>query len=158
MSGTLILGDRLNKIFTALPERFTVTDFDIHVTDSSEIIKEQEWIKQFGMELIKGGLMEPDTLLEVITATGLTRMKIDVQASLHKKKKETDQLGQLSQQVQQLDKQLKDTASEAQKLQQEVQRLNSEKLKLDQEKLEFQKEIEWFKAKDQSTYNESKLD
>ncbi len=158
ISGTLILGDRLNKIFTALPEHFTVTDYDIHIADSSEIIKEQETIKQLGMELTKGGLIDPETLLEIITAKGLTKMKEDVKISLDKKKKENDQLGKLGQQVQQLDQQLKQTTSEAQRLQQKVQQLNEEKLRLERERLQFEKELEWFKAKDLSSFNQQKLE
>jgi hypothetical protein len=41
LTGTLILG-KYQKIFTALPEHFTVTDYDIHLTTSSEIMKEME--------------------------------------------------------------------------------------------------------------------
>jgi len=42
LTGTLVLGDKLQKIFTALPKYFTVTDFDIHIVTSTEIIKEME--------------------------------------------------------------------------------------------------------------------
>lgn len=158
ISGTLILGDRLNKIFTALPEHYTVTDYDINIADSAEIMKEQETIKQLSMELTKSNLIDPDTLIEIVTATGLTRMKADVKASLDKKKKENDQLGQLSQQVEQLDKQLQQTTTEAQKLQKEVERLNAEKLQLERDRLKYEQELEWFKAKDQSSFNASKLE
>ena len=158
ISGTLILGDRLNKIFTALPEHYTVTDYDINIADSAEIMKEQETIKQLSMELTKSNLIDPDTLIEIVTATGLTRMKADVKASLDKKKKENDQLGQLSQQVEQLDKQLQQTTTEAQKLQKEIERLNAEKLQLERDRLKYEQELEWFKAKDQSSYNASKLE
>ena len=158
ISGTLILGDRLNKVFTALPKYYTVTDFDLHITDSSEIIKEQETIKQLGMELTKGNLVDPETLIEIITSKGLTRMKEDVKISLDKKKKENDQLGKLKQETEELNKQLKETTQEAQKLQQQVQKLNETKQQLEKDKLEFEKQIEWFKAKDQSSYNEEKLE
>lgn len=158
ISGTLILGDRLNKIFTALPEHYTVTDYDINIADSAEILKEQETIKQLSMELTKSNLLDADTLIEIVTATGLTRMKADVKASLDKKKKENDQLGQLSQQVQQLDQQLQQTTTEAQKLQKEIERLNAEKLQLERDRLKYEQELEWFKAKDQSSFNASKLE
>ena len=158
ISGTLILGDRLNKIFTALPEHYTVTDYDIHIADSAEILKEQETIKQLSMELTKSNLLDADTLIEIVTATGLTRMKADVKASLDKKKKENDQLGQLSQQVEQLNQQLQQTTTEAQKLQKEIERLNAEKLQLERDRLKYEQELEWFKAKDQSSYNASKLE
>ena len=157
ISGTLILGERLNKLFTALPEHYTVTDYDLNIVDSSEIIKEQETIKQLSLDLIKGGLMDPEVIIEMITATSLTKMKEDVKSSLTKKKQENGQLQQLSQQVQQLDQQLKQASSEAEKLQKEVQALNSEKLKLEQEKLEFQKEIDWFEARNAKEFNDEKL-
>lgn len=158
ISGTLVLGDRLNKIFTALPEHFTVTDYDINITDSTDVIQEQTDIKQLTMEFVKGGLVEPDMILEMITSKSLTRMKEDITKSLNKKRKENDQLGKLSQQVEEMDKQLKQTTTEAEKLQKQVEQLNAEKLKLERDKLEFEKELEWFKAKAESAFNENKLE
>lgn len=158
ISGTLILGEKLNKVFTALPEEYSMTDHDINIPDSTDIIKEQEIIKQVGMELTKNNMIEPDILLEIITSTGLTRMKADVKTALDKKKSEQNQLGQLSQQVEQLTQELKQTSSEAQKLQNQINQLNAEKLKLEQDRLKYEKELEWFKAKDQSSFNASKLE
>lgn len=158
LSGTLILGDRLNKIFTALPEHYTITDFDIHIADSSDIIKEKALIEQITMEFIKGGIIDPEIILESITATGLTKMKIDVGIALEKKRKENGQLEQLTQQVQQLDKQLKDTTSEAQKLQQQVEKLNAEKLSLEKEKLAFEKELGWYEARTKNAYDQEMLE
>ena len=45
LRGTLILGDRQQKIFTALPDYFTVTDYDIHVVSTTQILQEiqQMW-------------------------------------------------------------------------------------------------------------------
>lgn len=156
-SGTLILGERLNRIFTALPEHYTVTDYDIHITDSADIIKEQETIKQITMEFIKGGTVDPEVILEAITATGLTKMKEDVYTAIDKKRKENDQVGKLGQQVQQLDSQLKQATAEAQKLQQQVQQLNAGKMQLEKERLAYQKEIDWFRARSKDEYDKSFL-
>ena len=93
------------------------------------------------MEFAKLGVVDPDIVLQIAGAKGLTRLKIDVTNSLEKKKQENNQLGQLSQQVQQLDQQLKQATAEAQKLQQEVQRLDAERLQLEKEKAAFEKEI-----------------
>ena len=158
MSGTLILGEKLNKIFTSLPEHYCFTDHDIHITDSNDVIKDQETIKQLAMEFVKGGLVDPDIILETLTSKSLTKMKIDVTTSLKRKKQENDQLGQLSQQVEQMSKELQQTSNEAIKLQKELERLNQEKLKLEQEKLQFQKEIEWFKAKNENDFNKEKME
>jgi len=39
MTGQLILGDK-KEIFTLLPEYYSFTDFDVHLADSTEIMKE----------------------------------------------------------------------------------------------------------------------
>lgn len=157
-TGTLILGDRLNKIFTALPKHFTASDHDIHIGDSAEIIKEQELIKQLVIEFIKAKEVDPTVIMEALTSTGLTKMKLAVNEALEKRRKEANEIGQLQQQLGEMDKQLKQVSSEAQKLQQQVQHLNQEKIQLEKEKLKFEKELEWFKARTESSYNSSKLE
>lgn len=154
LSGTLILGEKLNKIFTALPEHYTVTDFDIHITDSTEVIKEQEMIKQLGLELTKNNQVDPEVLIEIVTSSGLTKMKENVRLSMAKKREENNQLEQLSQQAQELEQQLQQTTSEAQKLQQQVEKLNAEKIQLEKDKLEFEKQLEWYKARTDSSYKD----
>ncbi len=44
LTGQLVLGDQ-KEIFTLLPEYYSFTSYDIHLADSSEIIKEQEMLK-----------------------------------------------------------------------------------------------------------------
>ncbi len=158
LTGTLVLGERLNKIFTALPEHFTFTDHDIHIGDSSEIMKEQETIKQLTFEFAKGGLMDADIVLEAASAKSLTRLKIDVGNAISKKAAENGQLGQLTQQVEQLNQQLKETTSEAQKMQRELEALNQEKMNLEREKAQFEKELGWYKAKSDDSYKQSNLE
>lgn len=157
-TGTLILGERLNKIFTALPEHYTVSDHDIHITDSSEIIKELETIKQLTFEFVKSGTVDPEIILEVITSKGLTKMKSDVNAAMLKKRAETNQLNQLNQKVEELEAQLKQAVSEKEKLQGDVTRLNHEKLQLEAERLAFDKELGWYEAKNEAMFNEAKID
>jgi hypothetical protein len=42
LTGTIVLGDKYQKIFTALPEHFTLTDFDIHIVANSDIVRDLE--------------------------------------------------------------------------------------------------------------------
>jgi hypothetical protein len=42
LKGILILGDHQQKIFTALPEHFTVSDHDIRICTSTDIIRDME--------------------------------------------------------------------------------------------------------------------
>ena len=158
ISGTLILGERLNKIFTALPEHYSVTDFDINIEDSSEMLLEQETVKSLTQEFAKAGVVDPEIILEAATSKGLTKMKSNVIAALNKKKEEGGQLNQLSQQVEQLNSELQKAASDSEKLKQQVEQLNSEKIKLERDKLEFNKQLEWYKAKSKNTIDETKLE
>lgn len=158
ISGTIILGKRLNRIFTALPEHYSFTDFDVHVSDTAEIKREQEVITQLMTELTKGGQVDPEIIVELATSTGLTEMKNDVLNAIRTKKKEADQVGQMDQQIQQMEQQLKEATEAAKKLQGEVKRLNSAKLQLENEKLDFEKELEWFKAKSDKQIEEGKLE
>ena len=45
LTGTIILGEKYQKVFTALPEYFTLTDFDVRVLTSSDFVKDLEQIK-----------------------------------------------------------------------------------------------------------------
>jgi hypothetical protein len=45
LTGTIILGDKYQKIFTALPKYFTLTDYDIRITTTTDVIKDLEYIK-----------------------------------------------------------------------------------------------------------------
>lgn len=141
LSGTLILGDRLNKIFTALPEHYTVSDYDINIGDSSDIIKEEESMKQLAMEFTKSQLVDADIILDMMTSKSLTKMKEDIKLSLENKRIENNQLGKLQQQAEEMSKQLKQLQQENQKLTAQVQKQNSDKMQMEQERLQFDKEL-----------------
>lgn len=157
LSGTLILGQNQKQIFTALPEYFTITDYDIHIADSQEIIKERETIKQLTMELTKGGMVDPDILIAVSTSTSLTEMKIAVAKSIKNKKEENNQLQQLSQQSQQAQQQLKELQAAFEKAQAKIESLNETKIQIDREKIQKNYETDMFKIKTTKEFNEEKI-
>ena len=157
LSGTLILGQNQKQIFTALPEYFTMSDQDIHIADSQEIIKERETIKQLSMELTKGGMVDPDILIAVSTSTSLTEMKIAVAKSIKNKKEENNQLQQLSQQSQQAQQQLKELQAAFEKAQAKIESLNEAKLQIDREKIQKNYETDMFKIKTTKEFNEEKI-
>ena len=55
LKGTLVLGDKYQKVFTALPEYFTLTDHDVRIITSSEAITDIEQVKAVIPEFIKAG-------------------------------------------------------------------------------------------------------
>ena len=158
LTGTIILGDKYQRIFTALPEYFTLTDFDIHITASTEVMEELQNLKQIIPELIKSQLLTPDIIFEAMSAKSLTDLKYKVQKAMKIQKEENNQLQQLSQQVEELQNQNKQLQQELQKAQTKVEQLNEKKLELEGTKVQLQYQVDWYKAQSDRTYKNRELD
>lgn len=152
LTGTIILGDKMQRIFTALPEHFTHTDYDIHIVPSTQILKDLQQLQGIVVELIKGGMIEPDMAVEAMTARSLTELKDKITKAWAKKKKEADQIGQLQQKLQETMQQLDQMAQQNQQLQTKLESLNEAKLQLEKEKLKTDADIRWFTAQTDREY------
>ena len=157
ITGTLILGNKYSKIFNALPKHYTVTDFDIHIEDSSRSFKDMETAKSLNLELVKAGMSDPLMAFDVATATGLSELKQHVKTSTEKKQKENDQINQLKQQLEQTTQNLEAANKQNEELQKQVAKLNnqlntnnSEKLKLESERVAIERE----KVRNDKNYND----
>lgn len=152
LTGTIILGDKMQRIFTALPEHFTHTDYDIHIVPSTQILKDLQQLQGIVVELIKGGMIEPDMAVEAMTARSLTELKDKITKAWAKKKKEADQIGQLQQKLQETMQQLDQVSQQNQQLQTKLESLNEAKLQLEKEKLKTDADIRWFTAQTDREY------
>lgn len=155
LTGTLILGDKYQKVFTALPEFFTFTDYDVHITTSSDITKQLEQLKQIIPEFVKAGMLSPDLIIEAMTTKSLTDFKIKVKKALEKQKAENNQMQQLQQQLQQMQQQGQQLQQQLQQAQQQIQQLNQQKMQLEQAKLKLTNEVDWFKARTDREYKQA---
>lgn len=158
LEGTLILGEHQQQIFTALPKYFTFTDYDVHITASTEIMQDLQTIKSMLPDLIKSGLVSADIIFEAITAKSLTQLKATVKKALAKQKQENNQLQQLSQQLEQIQQQNQDLQKQLQQAQQQVKTLNEQKIQLDQQKIQLQYQVDWFKVQADKAYRDRQLD
>ena len=158
LTGTLIVGEKYQKIFTALPKYYTVTDFDIHILTSTDILKQMEQIKAMIPDLIKGQIVPADILMEIITSRGLTDMKLKVNKAIRRQKQENNQIQQLTQQVEQLQSQLQQAQQELQQTQNKLQQLNEAKLQIEQQKIQLQYKVDDYKAKTERTFKESQAE
>lgn len=158
LTGTLILGNKLQKIFTALPKYFTVTDFDIHIITSSEVIKEMEQIRALVPEFIKGGIVSPDILMEIMTAKSLSQMKSTVNKAIKKQKAENNQIQQLTQQVEELQNNLQQAQQQLQQAQSKIESLNEAKLQIEREKNQMQFQLDDYKNKTDRNYKETQAE
>lgn len=146
ITGTLILGDKYQKIFTALPEHFTFTDYDIHITSSSQIMQEMQTIKQISIELIQAGV-SPDIAIDAATSHSMTELKRRVNEGVAKSKEENMNMQKAQQQIQELQQQLQQAQQQMQQAQQKIESLNEQKIQIEQKRLETESQINWYKAK-----------
>lgn len=158
ITGALILGDKGAKVFTALPEYFTVTDFDIHIASSTNVIQDMELIKQLIPEFIKAGNVDPSIIVEAITSRSLTELKTNVSESLKKQREENNITAQLQQQVEQLTQELQQAQNQLQQAQSKIESLNEAKLQLEKAKLESESGVNWYKAKADKKYKEGTIE
>lgn len=158
LKGSIILGDYQQKIFTALPEYFTVSDHDIRILTSTEVIQDMQQIKTIVPELMKIGTIDPQIIFEALTARSLTELKTKVKLSMKKQKEENNLLQKLQEKSEQLEQELQKTQQELQKANNQIQSLNESKLKLEQEKLKKEIEIEWYKAKTDRTFKSESVE
>ena len=154
ITGTLILGDKLQKVFTALPEHFTVSDFDVHLTSSSDVIKDLETIKQITFELVKNNNVETDIIIEALTSKSLTGLKTSVNKSLKKKKAENNMIQQLQQKLEETVNQSKQLAETNNQLQSEIKSITNNNQQLEMQKMQMLDKLEWFKARAEKTYKD----
>ena len=157
ITGTLINGTRLNQIFTALPEYYTMTDFDIHIQDSTETFQDKENLKATSVELIKSGQVDPTMIFNIMTAKNVGELKEYIEDAVQSKKQENDivaqlqqQLQQMQQQAQQLQQQLQQVTQQNEKLQKELDKNSSDKMQLEQQRVEIERK----KADDTKSYND----
>ena len=74
-------------------------------------MKEMQNIQQVIIELIKSGQLDPDMIVDALTARSLTELKVKVTKAFSKKKKEMNEMGQLQQQLEQLQQQNQQTST-----------------------------------------------
>ena len=155
--GTLINGTKLNQIFTALPEYYTMTDFDIHIQDSTETFQAKEGLRNSSVELIKSGQADPAMIINIMTARNVTELKGYIDDAVRTKKQENDIIGQLQQQLQQLQQQTQEYSKQINQLQTENERLQKEVDKNSSEKVEIEKRrvaIEEQEMRNNKNYND----
>lgn len=147
VKGVLVLGENLQKVFTALPEHYTLTDFDIHINDSSEMLKDVETIKQFTQALVQAQIVDAETAVDAIDAKSMTELKTSVKNSMKKKQEEQGQVSQLSQQLEQAKQQIQELQKQLQQAGQQVQQVDQAKMQHEAEMKNKELELAWFEAK-----------
>ena len=150
--GSLILGNRLSRIFTVLPEHISFTDHDIHIGDSTEITQDIELIKSLTMKLMEGGLVDPELMFETITTESLTEFKETGLNALRRQKEAQGAMANLQQQVAQYEQQIKQAQTQIQQLSSQVAQKDQAELQLKQEDLKMRTEQGATKLKNEKDF------
>ena len=156
LTGTLILGEKQQKIFTALPEHFTLSDWDVHVSVSTDLMQESQLLQQLAPQLIQAGAMSPDVLLDILSTKSLTKAKMIVRHAIKKQKEENNQIQQLQQQLQQVQQQAQEMEKQLKQAQQKVEQLNEQKMQLELQKIQSETKVAWYEAQTDRTYKNKK--
>ena len=161
LTGTINLGDRLVKVFTALPEHYTLTDFDIHISDSSEVFETRQQILQLNVEFVKAGLVDAKDAIEIVRARNMTQLKRYIDKAIKDKKAENNMMSQLQQQVEQLtgekkqyEQQIQQLTSQLQAMQNQLQNNSQQKLQIEQQRADIEEKI----ANDKKDYNDKLIE
>ena len=155
LQGTIILGDKRQRVFTALPEYFTISDYDIHIVTSSNVTRQLEQLKALVPDLIKSQIMGPELIVDAVTTENVPDFRSKVQKAIKKQKEEMNQMQQLQQQNEQMQQELQQIQKQAQQLQNKVEQLNEAKIQLEAQKAQMENEVNWFKARTERTYREA---
>ena len=155
LTGTLILGDRQVRIFTAYSEYFTLSDYDIHIVNSQDIVKDTEQLRAIVPQFIQSNMVDPEVIIDIATSKSLSSIKTNLHKSMKKQKQENNQIQQLMQQLQQMQEELKQTQQQLQSASKKVEELNETKLQLEREKMQREYELTMYKNKTERDYKES---
>lgn len=154
LTGAIVLGDKYQRVFTALPEYFTVSDHDIRIVTSSDITKDLEQIKSIIPTFIQAGSLPPDIIMEAVTCKSVPDLKYKVKKAMQIQRQENNEKKQLKQQLEQVQDQLKEATKQLQKAQTEIKNLNQDKINLEKKEMQMKYQVEWYKSKTERKYRE----
>lgn len=158
LTGTLVLGDNLQKIFTALPEDFTFTDYDIHVVSTTQILQEMQQIWAVIPEFIKSGQLPADILFDIMSSKSLSEIKYKAKKAMKIKKEENDTIKQLQEKLEETTQQAEQLQNELKQAQAEIKNLDQQKLQLEQQKIQLENKVDWYKAETDRQYKLSQTE
>jgi hypothetical protein len=157
MTGEIILGDQ-KKIFEILPKYYTTTSYDIHLADSAEVIKEQELIKQFAIQLAGSNQFDPEFLVIISGSKSLTEMKELTLKAIREKKLENNQLQQLTQQLEQAQQQMQQMQKQLEASTKKLQQLNAKKIAIEEQNNRANQSIQYQKIQNDYDIKNRELD
>jgi len=133
--GSILLGG-MQKIFQIEPTSFQLADYDVHIVESGELLKEMSTIEAITMELVKAQSVDIDVVLTILGSKSLTEVKNKLSDKL--KEDKNNNIKQLIQQAEQLEAELKKAQSELNSIDNSKVANDKARLDLDRQRLEME--------------------
>ena len=124
-----------------------MTDFDIHIQDSTETFQAKENLRASSVELIKSGQADPSMIVNIMTARNVTELRSYIDDAVKNQKQENNIVAQLKQQaeqsqqqVQELSKQLNQLQTENENLQKQLEKNSDKKLEIERQRVAIEEQ------------------
>ena len=117
-----------------------MTDFDIHIQDSTELFQAKENLRASSMELIKAGQADPTMIVNIMLARNITELRNYISDAVKTQKEENNTIGQLQQQTQDLQQQLQQANKQLNQMQEENNNLKKQIEKNSNAKVEIERQ------------------
>lgn len=155
LSGTIILGDDRQEVFTLDPVHYTITDHDIHISNAIDAKQEIEALSQLTISFVQSGQVSPDIIVETINCKSATEYKSRLKAALGTQQKVQQAMQELQEKLEQLTQQNKQYEKELQKAQQQLKHYSDQEIQLKAKQMQLDNELEWFKARTEKVYKDN---
>jgi hypothetical protein len=133
-TGSYVLGEMQQRIFSIDSEKFFLADFDVWLTNTGDESKSIDELKALAIELVKANQLDAMDAINIGTIKSLSKIKQSIQESINnKEEKESDVL---KSQLEQLQK-------EFQKLEKDIIKMDQAKMKMEERELQMKiKQVE----------------
>lgn len=158
VTGVLVLGDQEQKIFTALPEDFTLTDYDIHVVSTTQILQEIQQIQAVIPEFIKSGQLSPDIMFDIMSSQSLSEIREKVKKAFKQQEEKNNIVQQLQQKLEEATQQNQQLNKELNEAQRQIKSLDEQKIQLETRKIQLESQIDWYKAQTDRKFKEAQAE
>lgn len=133
--GTYVTGNNVHA-FTIEPNHFTMTSFDIHLTDAQDEQVKLETFRALAQEFIKAGAIQPATLIKALNANSPDEIDEILAKELELNASATSKLRQAAEKIEQLEKILEKYKGKLEKDTKMEYEIKRQELQLKQKELE----------------------
>lgn len=107
LTGSILLGEAGQRLFSIKSKQFPLAFLNVHISNSGEIERDLDAIRNAAMEFIKAGALQADIAVDMVTLKSLTEIKKKIKDSMSEnqgaqRQQMEDQIAQYQAEIQKL--------------------------------------------------------